>query len=428
MSIITSWSSVEKALEVLRPNAARHAVAWRTAWYIWSVHKQGIMCIADNKKIEIVAFSNSKYDNRVAWPVSGAVPTAAAASALLFKLDNTFLNFTDYYSNKYLKYSIKEGLGIINDPTAWWLNGHLLCNTANPWSSRHLDLIKKSLDHIGPVTCRLTEPVAFFINRRDAPQLMSDPTVTAHYMALGPLAEMPMFYGIKKRAPVFSYYGSSRHSDILWPPSEHWHLPKVWPCWPKKECAVFRGSLTGRYTDDRNIRLQLVRLAKISGARILDAGLTAWTPRCRLEPTKDGPCVTYNGKPSDVTLVAPLTMEQQARYAIIVYAPGHCASMRLAWHFLSGSCVIKLEDPTCECPNQWFDILQTEDHMFVDQKHYASATIETLESVIAGLLVKDASGQSRAQILGLEAQKVAQKVFDHDFMRAYMRQTFMKAI
>jgi hypothetical protein len=360
-----------------------------------------------------LAFSNSKFDNRIAWP---------SRPKLRFLLDQKeYESHEAYYLQKNIKYNIQEGHGIVPDETSWWLNGHLLCNTADAWSERSLNELRNMLTSIfDPWTFK---PMAFFINRRDAPLLMKSATMSPHWAALGPVPEAPLFYGLDTKTAVYSYYGSHENKDILWPPPEHWNLDLTWPEWPKKPLAVFRGSLTGRHSDDRNIRLQLVRLAsKIPG--LLDAGLTAWTPRCRVETIYKSTFVVYNGRPADIQLVKPLTMQDQARHAVIIYVPGHSASMRLAWHYLSGSCVVKIRDPTCAAPDQWFDSFEHSEYRFEVNKHYLETTIDGLEALLEELFSR--VGLLKAQTIGLAAQQVARRVFDHQFMRAHVRQSVMR--
>ena len=416
--IVTSWSTIEDALRPLKGPDSEYqtwADIWRTAWYIWTVHKQGILCVLQkDQPLTFIPFSNEKYDNTIGWPTK---------HKLRFILDQTeWPNHEAYYQEKNKKYNIQEGQGILADETLWWLNGHLLCNTSNKWSDRSLIQLKTILESIK----WNYGPTAFFINRRDAPLFMKASKMTPHWPALGPEPEVPLFYGLDEKSPVLSFYGSSDHKDLLWPPPEHWSLNlNDWPSWPKKPQAIFRGSLTGRYSDIRNMRLQLIRKANWIGPEMIDAGLTAWTPRCRVESFLKNTFVVYNGPPSDVVFKRPLTTHEQAQYAIIVYVPGHSASMRLAWHYLSGSCVVHLKDPSCAAPMQWFDTLKHSEYMFEANKHYIETDIQGLETVLASLLSKD--GLERAQKIGLSAQAIARRVFQNDFMRSYVHQALVRS-
>lgn len=412
--LVHEWSTVESHLEEIRLNEEMYAVAWRTAWYIWTVHKQGIMCILSSKGITLVPFSNEQFNNRFAWPIN--------SSRLTFTLDgHSYIRSNEYYYAKESKYGISEGpYGVIRDQNSWWLNGHLMCNTAGPWSTRGIEQISKNLqDSMMPWP---HEKTIFFINRRDFPLMSYKAKVTPHWHVFGLKPELPMFYGINRWSPVLSYYGTDApvsSSDVLWPVPEHWSLHnQTFAAWPKKPMAVFRGTLTGRYTDERNVRLALVNLQHPD----VDAKLTAWTPRCRIY----GSSVEFNGKPQDLQLGQPMTMYEQSTFAVLLYVHGHAASMRLGWHFMSGSCVIKIEDNSCTAPIQWFDQLFTEGHSFQKNKHYLSTTLAELPKLLAKLHTED--GLAYFQKIGLEAQAVARRVFEPQFMRSYTRSVLCRLL
>jgi hypothetical protein len=401
------WATIEGFLEEIRLNDEKYAVAWRTAWYIWNVHKQGIMCIVSSNMVTLVPFSNEQFNNRFAWPIN--------SSRLTFTLDgHSYARSSEYYYAKQSKHGISEGpYGVIRDQSAWWLNGHLLCNTAGPWSTRGLEAMQKTLqDSLLPWPY---EKAIFFINRRDFPLMTHKSKVTPHWPVFGPKPELPMFYGISQWSPILSYYGSGaevKTSDALWPVPEHWNLyNQTFASWPKKPMAVFRGTLTGRYTDERNVRLALVNLKHPN----VDAKLTAWTSRCRIYGTS----VEFNGKPQGLQLGQPMTMHEQSTFAILLYVPGHVASMRLGWHFMSGSCVIKIEDESCVAPMQWFDHLFTEGHSFQKNKHYLSTTLSNLPQLLMALQTEE--GLAYLQKIGQEAQAVARRVFHPEFMMSYTR-------
>lgn len=406
--LVLDWATVETYLNEVRYDEELYAKAWRTAWYIWTIHKQGILCLVSKNEVCLVPFSNEQYNNRFAWPVN--------ASALTFTLDTkSFARQDYYYYTKQAKHGIKES--IIRDQGTWWLNGHLLCNTSGPWSTRGLDSMQKTLE--ASLLPWAAHKSIFFINRRDFPLLMKNSKVTPHWPVFGRKPELPMFYGITAWSPVLSYYASQDNSDILWPAPEQWDLSKTeFAPWPKKPKAVFRGTLTGRFTDRRNIRLSLHN----SGHPDIDAGLTAWTPRCRIYGTN----VVYNGPPDEFCAIKPMTLYEQSTFAILLYVPGHVASMRLAWHYLSGSCVVKIEDESCAAPLQWFDSLATEGHSFVANKHFLKTTFADLPNLLLQLHTHE--GLQRLQTIGLEAQNVARRVFNPEFMRSYVRTLCMRTL
>jgi len=402
--LVHDWTAIEHSLEQIRTNDGDYALAWRTAWYIWNVHKQGIMCIVSQNEVLVVPFSNEQYNNRFSWPMNSA--------KLAFVLDGTTISHGDmYYYMKHAKHGIIDGpLGVIKDQSAWWLNGHLLCNTAGPWSTRGIESITRHLQR--SLLPWPHEKKIFFVNRRDFPLLMAGSKTSPLWPVFGRKPEVPMFYGIPKWSLVLSYYGSKENADTLWPMPEHWDLHKQdYAAWPKRPKAMFRGTLTGRYLDKRNTRLALVQMNHPD----VDAGLTAWSPRCRIY----GSTVVYNGKPESLRLANHLSVYEQSEYAILLYIPGHVASMRLGWHYMSGSCVIKIRDDSCAAKLQWFDTLCTEDHAFVENKHFLSCTLAELPGLLLKLHTQE--GLATFQTIGLEAQKVARRVFDPEFMKSYTR-------
>lgn len=347
-----------------------------------------------------------------------------------------------YYAAKSARYGIVEGPeGLLEGPYKWWLNGHLVCNTKGPWGTRGLDAIAAALSSI-----RLPAVRAVVINRRDFPLRTVDTRFSPLlWSAQSPAGhEKPLFLGLQDNqlAPVLSFYGCPAFADRLWPPPEHWALaealetastgtslgvtgtagaasgggprigssgPASWHEVPKTVLkAVFRGTLTGLYTDHRSLRLQLA-LLQSQRPDIFDVGLTAWTPRDRIRvggPSASGALSTpttslsYNGPPDTLGLVGPLTPEQQAAYAIIVYAPGHCASLRLAWHLLTGCAIVVLRDPNCTCQLQWLDHIQVPGiGPLKPGTHYVEAAdiyrlIETVQTLLADAPRRKALGQA----------------------------------
>lgn len=229
------------------------------------------------------------------------------------------------------------------DTKDWWFNGHLLCNTRAAWSSRDVETLSLMFS-----TVRMQGPARVLVNRRDFPWVKTDGTLPYTFLR-GPL---PQVFCSLKELPL-SFYGGRMWRDMLIPPPDHW---SVWkdteslrrqPFATRKRTAVFRGTLTGKHMDDRNVRIALCKVRHT----LLDAGLTAWTRRERIS-LKDGNLQVIAPPPS-MPLVPSLTREEQAHYQVLIYAHGHVASSRLAWQLCSGSLVIALDSP-CDAPEMWF--------------------------------------------------------------------------
>lgn len=222
----------------------------------------------------------------------------------------------------------------------WWFNGHLICNTADAWKPR---IAKEVVEMFG--SKKMKGPI--IINIRDFPWLRRDSRVPFTFCDdLLP----DEFFEVEMQYPL-SFYGGPLWFDILIPPPEHldiWkkteHLRRI----PKNDKAVFRGTLTGRYTDERNAR---VRVCNLKHPRI-DAAFTAWTNRERVRSLENA-VLHIDMPPLPLPLSPKMTMEEQAAYGVQIYVPGHVASSRLAWQMCSGSVVIMIEDD-CVAPDMWF--------------------------------------------------------------------------
>ena len=234
------------------------------------------------------------------------------------------------------------------DMSKWWFNGHLLCNTHTPWKPRCAQELASMIEECIPMIPSHLQ-IHCVLNVRDYPWLKEDSSSPF------PFLHQPlhwMYYKCPIAIPL-SFYGGKAWKDKLIPPPEHWN---VWEttstlrqCKKTISKAVFRGTLTGRYMDGRNIRLQICSLKHES----IDAGLTAWTERERVREFKNG--VLYiDLPPPSQPLVRAMSLEEQASYKIVLYIPGHVASNRLAWQLCSGCIVLSIQDPSCQAPDMWF--------------------------------------------------------------------------
>jgi hypothetical protein len=369
--ICKSLSQLQAKLKKYECSYDEYCIHWNTLHYFWTIHKCGIMVICKDQTIDILPFVNDRFDNRLSWTTHD----------LTFELDGIQMNQTEYYREKAQRHNIEESrIGIHADQTKWWLNGHLLCNTKDEWSTRGLDTLLSMLQ------ATVTRNCVFFFNRRDFP--VHHKTGSSFVSAFGPSHQVPMFHN-RQLSTIFSFYGSSEYYDKLWPPFEHWNInvPYVEKIYNR---AVFRGTLTGKSFNEDNPRLFLARLRDPN----INAGLTAWTQRDRIINSK----VHYFG-PS-VFLSQPMSIEEQCRYSIILYVDGHVSSSRLLWNLLSGSLVIYIKSD-CEAPLQWLHMLS---QPLTDGIHYVSCLKEDVSKIVKKYLTDDA----RIRI-GLEAREWALK-------------------
>lgn len=426
--ICTSWPALLWHLESLQSQRAYYGPAYCTALYEWTVHKQAIMVVLHASpagrddppivsRISVVPFSNEfAYDNRGVWP--------KPVDSLEFVLDGKSFgrNYVEFYKAKADKYRIRESL---RPMTQWWLNGHLLCNTDAPWGTRGLEVLVQMVHEafMGQPLWPTMWPV-FFINRRDFP----------HRSRLDqcPFTVFPKSFDVPiaqcASAPIVSFYSGPHFQDLVWPTPEAWtNSGQKWaePVWPKKTQAVFRGTLTGRYTDHRNARLQVVSLT-FRRPDLIDAALTGWTNRDRIE----WPRVSYNGpeaisnlsREPIIRMGGPMSREEQMQYSILIYVPGHVAAERLDWYLRSGCCIVVVEDPSCMAPAQFADTLgHGEYQVLANGLHYVKTTVQDLEATLESLL----ADQARCERIGRAAYLWASRYLSRASMWGQMRQVLI---
>jgi hypothetical protein len=196
----------------------------------------------------------------------------------------------------------------------------------------------------------------------------------------------PDFAG--KKFPL-SFYGGCAWRDTLIPIPEHWNAWEMTASLraisDRRPQAVFRGTLTGKYLDERNIRLALCkRFVKHPNFNV---GLNAWTNRERIIAEGDGQRVLLPTAPNATLLKPGMTQEEQASYQILLYAHGHVASSRLAWQLCSGSVVVYIESE-CDAPDMWFTgmIPFVQDLTSIGDGCYVRTSLDHLENVVDTLL------------------------------------------
>ena len=263
---------------------------------------------------------------------------------------------------------------MIEDPSKWWFNGHVVCNVRpdNVWGEYQLEDLATLIQHALRGTTGISSD--FLLNKRDCPLLPRH------------LPAPPPFH-----LPVLSPYTSPAVLDIPFPLADDWRLataspmPPPPPEWSSRSIAkaVFRGSSTGKGIDvATNARLGLCVFAAEHAPLTLDCKITRVNDRDQLvvdlvvpstQPSVTQPSVTQPSvtckwpdvpavtckwpdvpaiihKLQAVGAMAPYsTLEQQALvYKFAVYIRGHQAASRLAALFRLGFCVLYYS-PHDEC-------------------------------------------------------------------------------
>lgn len=272
---------------------------------------------------------------------------------------------------------------VMPDVTQWWANGNILCNSPSPnvWGDAMLCHLKHMLDE----TCKSgrVHDVEFFINKRDFPHLRAD--YTEVYDFLFDERKRPVeAQRFATLAPIFSFYTAPAFADLPLPCVEDWEracnvvfLPDCrdtftsenWrqkvdaiPWSEKVETAVFRGSATGAgVTVDDNQRLHIALLShcwSLDPAKrdLLDAGITSWNMRDKKQFGK--PIALLNPRSFPFGRVAPIPLNQQARFKYVVYIDGHCAANRYGALCSMGSVILKVASRTEACNLFFFPLLQ----------------------------------------------------------------------
>lgn len=249
-----------------------------------------------------------------------------------------------------------ESAEYFQDTRRWWFNGHLLCNTTQPWSQRSMQPL---LAMYGSIRLQPWVNGTVILNRRDFPWLRNDFQVPFPWRFRSGDAWVDERFFRAPMQPPLSFYGGPDWQDILVPVPEHW---SVWAdteqCRAKggldkrKPRLVFRGTATGEHLDMRNPRVAAVCL--LEQYAWADAAFSEWTRRERVEVHGTEIRVVHPssrmGRKADA-----LSPSQQSESQVLLYIHGHVAASRKAWQLCSGSVVLELNSDTT-APRQWFEV------------------------------------------------------------------------
>jgi len=237
----------------------------------------------------------------------------------------------------------------MNEFASLYFNGHILCDWKDAWKPRAANALVTMFSSVALPPCTL------IVNPRDFPWCKKDDTVPWTFVK----AWLPSaFFGVPMQRPL-SFYGGPAWKDVLMPLPEHWDVwtetdpLRALPRSPSP-LGVFRGTLTGRYLDARNPRARLCELSMLHPS-LLDARLSNWNVRRRVVALEgDTLHVEESLNCNADWMGSTMTKEEQCKFKVLVYAPGHVAASRLAWHLCSGSAVLMVRDPSCMAPDMWF--------------------------------------------------------------------------
>jgi hypothetical protein len=315
------------------------------------------------------------------------------------------------------------------DFASLYFNGHLLCDWQDLWKPRAADDLVNMFSTVTLPKCTLV------VNPRDFPWCKTDQSVPWTFAT----AWLPSaFFGVPMQRPL-SFYGGPKWMDVLMPLPEHW---TVWNDTASLRSVqrrddlplgVFRGTLTGRYLDARNPRIRLCQLSAMHPG-LLDAGLSNWSNRKRVVKLEGSTLhVEESLNPNPDLIGSTLTQKEQSAFKVIVYAPGHVASSRLAWNLCSGSAVLMVDDPSCVAPDMWFTTPDFHARVarFVDGKFVTNASSIAfscaVEDVLQALDVLRLTPQMLDDVT-LRCVQWASVTFAHVAVRAALQQACDKVV
>ena len=248
----------------------------------------------------------------------------------------------------------------------WWANGWTLCGDAvseQLWGDQGVCAIQNML----MVACERGEvgDCDFIINKRDSACVRLDGCDAMNPMDAfqRPLSRPPL-------VPVLSLYTGNQFADIAMPLPSDWHrlsrgafeaqaplppvpLPRDGIAWQdKKDCAVFRGSLTGAGGHrGTNQRIALLHQHDGTHLDLRGTGASRRLRRCPLEKSIVIP--DFTGLDVGRHHMVPLHKQQeQWRYTVTI--DGHSGADRLAALAGGNQVILKVAPPEhALCPDTW---------------------------------------------------------------------------
>jgi hypothetical protein len=298
--------------------------------WMWHARRSGIaVCIRDNKLALFVPFCNPQYLNRWSPQARAALPPIGLS------------------------------------PDKWWANGWTLCGdevSEQLWSDHGVCAIMNML----MVCCekKAMGDCDFIINKKDSACVRLDgcDAMNPFDMYQRPEQRPPL-------VPILSLYVGDQFADVAMPLPSDWHrllrgtfegqnprppvpLPLAVPWEQKRDCAVFRGSLTG--AGGRAATHQRIALLHMHDGHNFDLMATSANRRLRFCPLERSvvmpdPTGLRVGRCNYVPM-----HEQQEQYRYIVTLDGHSGADRLAALMGGNQVVLKVDAPRhALCPDTW---------------------------------------------------------------------------
>ena len=269
-------------------------------------------------------------------------------------------DYTNTWSNR-ARSSVGAGL----PADKWWANGWTLCGDYVPpqlWGDQGICAIQNML----MVACQqcVMSDCDFLINKRDSACVRRD-----YCDPMNPMDAYQQPMSRPSLVPVLSPYVGDQFADIAMPLPSDWHrlsrgsfagqnpeppvpLPREVPWAQKRDCAVFRGSLTGtgRHAGTHQ-RLALLRRHDGDNYDFRGTGKNARLRYCPLEHA----VVVPQSAGIDVGRQHYIPQHrQQELYRYTVTIDGHSGADRLAALAGGNQIILKVDPPAhALCPETW---------------------------------------------------------------------------
>jgi hypothetical protein len=320
-----------------------------TIYYMMNKMKKGILvCIKNNKLYVFLPFSKNNYINDYYTELYFDENDKKLLEkysqnkneAILEKL----INNTKHFFTK-LGLSSKE----VNFDRRKWVGNDCFFRYEDYEGDKSIALYEDLFAEL--CKNRVIPDSIFILNVRDHPVLHKD--LNDAYVNVVD-RKLDKKYIFDKYIPILSVGGSSYTSDIPIVTQDDWLRvsKKIYPddCknsyihdihnikWNDKiNKCVFRGSATGCFIDDKNIRIKALKLS-LENSDLLDAGITSLNRKIKKNLNKPLQVISY--KTQKVSFMAP---EEKVKFKYILNLDGHVSAFRLG-HELSLGSVILLPD------------------------------------------------------------------------------------
>ena len=260
----------------------------------------------------------------------------------------------------------------------------------------------------------------FFMNIRDFPISRKDNTYPYSRISQNNVV-------INASSPVFSLCSSKEHKDIPMPTPDDLRyiynelfFPPLY-CSPagtfsnlkwseKKPRVVFRGSLTGCFTNSGNARIRGYEIAR-TRKDLFDYGITSLNQRIK-KHSPLSPLVIFNNQ--NIAVSPKLTSEEVSSHKFILVLEGHVIAFRTAVQMLSKSCIL-LQDSKYVA--WYYHLLKPYEH-YVPVKEDLSDLVEKAEWCL--------ENDSKCKQIGISAHALMTQVLTEKFAINYMMDSLKK--